>query len=69
MSYETVLIPKLIPDGTIVSAKGQFHNSYTFWAMPILIFSPVQIIISHPLQEKKSLKYGFDKKWHLTNSI
>ena len=32
-----------------ILAKEQFHNPYTFWAMPILIFSPVQIIMSHPL--------------------
>ena len=29
--------------------KISFHNSYTFWGMPILIFSPVQIIMTHPL--------------------
>ena len=49
MSYETVLLPKFSPDETIILAKEQFHNSYTFWAMPILIFSRVQIIITHPL--------------------
>ena len=49
MSYETVLLPKFFPDGTIILAKEQFHNSYTFWAIPILIFSPVQIIMTHPL--------------------
>ena len=49
MSYDTVVLPKFSPHGTIISAKEQFHNSYTFWAMRILIFSPVQIIISHPL--------------------
>ena len=35
---------------TIILAKQQFHNSYTFLAMPILIFSPVQIIMTHPLE-------------------
>ena len=40
MSYETVLLPNFSPDGTIILAKEQFHNSYVFWAMPILIFSP-----------------------------
>ena len=48
MGYETVLLPEFSPDGTIISAKEQFHNSYAFGAMPILIFSPVQIIITHP---------------------
>ena len=51
MSYEPVLLPKFSPDGTILLAKEQVHNSYTFWAMPFLIFSPVQIIISHPLSK------------------
>ena len=46
MSYETVLLSKVSPDGTIILAKEQFH---TFWAMPILIFSPVQMIMTHPL--------------------
>ena len=40
MSYEPVLLPKFSSDGTIILAKEQVHNSYTFWAMPILIFSP-----------------------------
>ena len=30
MSYETVLLPKFSPDGTIILAKEQLHNSYTF---------------------------------------
>ena len=49
MSYETVLLQKFSPDGTIILVKGQSHNSYTFLAMAILIFSPVQIIMTHPL--------------------
>ena len=49
MSYETVLLPKYSPDGTIILAKEQFHNSYNFWAMPILIFSPVYLLMRHPL--------------------
>jgi hypothetical protein len=53
MSYETVLLPKFSPDGTIILAKEQLHNSYTFLAMPILIFSPVQIIMTHPLDPAK----------------
>ena len=40
MSYEPVLLPKFSPDGTMILAKEQVHNLYTFWAMSILIFSP-----------------------------
>ena len=39
-----------LPHQGRILAKEQFHNSYTFWAMPILIFSPVQIIMTHPLE-------------------
>ena len=49
MSYETVLLLKFSPDGAIILAKEGFHNLYTFWTIPILIFSPVQIIMRHPL--------------------
>ena len=49
MSYETVLLPKWLSHQGRILVKEQFHNSYTFWAMPILIFSPVQIIMRHPL--------------------
>ena len=28
MSYETVLLPKFSPDGTIILAKEQLHNLY-----------------------------------------
>ena len=49
MSYETVLLPNWSSHQGRNLAKKQFHNSYTFWAMPILIFSRVQIIMTHPL--------------------
>ena len=49
MSYETVLLPKWLSHQGRILAKEQFYNSYTFWAIPILIFSPVQIIMTHPL--------------------
>ena len=49
MSDETDLLPKWLSNQGIILAKDQFHHSYTFWAMPILIFSPVQIIMGHPL--------------------
>ena len=51
MSNETDLLPKWSPDWTIILAKDQFHHSYTFWTMPILIFSPVQIIMGHPIPQ------------------
>ena len=49
MSYETVLLPKQLSHQGIILAKEQFHNSYTFWAMPILIFGPVYFFLGHPL--------------------
>ena len=49
MSYETVLLPKWLSHQGIILAKEQFHNSYTFWAMPILIFGPVYLFMRHPL--------------------
>ena len=37
-------------DWRIILAKYQLGHSYTFWtSMPILIFSPVQIIMRHSL--------------------
>ena len=33
----------------IILAKDQIGHSYTFWTMPVSIFSPVQIIMGHPL--------------------
>ena len=56
MSYETVLLPKWLSHQGRILAKEQFHNSYTIWAMPILIFSPVQIIMTHPLGKLKRLR-------------
>ena len=35
--------------GRSILAKEQLHHSYTFSAMPILISSPVQITMRHPL--------------------
>ena len=43
------------PDCRIILAKGQLDHSYTFWTMPILIFSPVQIIMKCP--NAKSLSH------------
>ena len=42
-------MPKWLSHQGRILAKEQFHNPYTFWAMPILIFSPVQIIMGHPI--------------------
>ena len=30
-------------------AKGQLNHSYSFWTMPILLFSLVYLILKHPL--------------------
>ena len=49
MSDQAVLLPKWSPDWRIILAKYQLGPSYTFWIMPILIFSLVQIIMGHPL--------------------
>ena len=49
MSDEAVLLPKCSPNGTIILAKYQFGHSYSFWTMPILIFSPVYLVLRHPL--------------------
>ena len=35
-----------------ILAKGQLDHSCTFWTMPIMIFSPVNIILGHPLDRK-----------------
>ena len=42
MSGQAVLLPKLCTDWRIILAKGQLGHSYTFWIMPIMIFSPVK---------------------------
>ena len=67
-------MPKWLSHQGRILAKEQFHNSYTFWAMPILIFGPVQIIMSHPLFElikfaksKKCLLWFFG--WYLAIQI
>ena len=41
MSDQAVLLPKWLTHGGITLAKGQLGHFYTFWTMPILIFSPV----------------------------
>ena len=50
------------------------HNSYTFWAMPILIFSPVQIIMRHPIDNDFdrnstcSINYNVYNRYHHIHS-
>ena len=41
----------------IILAKYQVGHSYNFWTMPILIFSPVQIIMRHPLHVNQILTF------------
>ena len=49
MSDQAVLLPKWFSHGGIILAKGQLDHSYTFWTMSILIFSPVYLLLRHPL--------------------
>ena len=41
MSDKAVILLKWFSHGGIILAKGQLGHSYTFWTMPIMIFSPV----------------------------
>ena len=49
MSDATVLLSKWFSNGGIFLAKGQLDHSYTFWTMPILIFSLGANFGHHPL--------------------
>ena len=49
MSDQTGILPKWLSHQASILPKEQLRHSYTFWAMPILIFSPVQMIMTHPL--------------------
>ena len=49
MNYQAVLLPIWSPNWRIILAKYQLGDSYTFWTMSILIFSPAQIIMGHPI--------------------
>ena len=42
--------------GEIILAKGQLDHSYTFWAMPIMIFSPVANLMHYPLGRSKRVQ-------------
>ena len=41
MIEQAVLLPRWSPYLRIILAKGQLDHFYTFWTMPIMIFSPV----------------------------
>ena len=64
MSDQAGILPKWFSNWGIILAKGQFDHSNNFWTMPILIFSPVQIIMGHPLQIvttcSKDMRVGSD---------
>ena len=50
MSDQEGILPEGFSNQGIILAKGQLDHSNGFWtSMLILIFSPVQIIMRHPL--------------------
>ena len=49
MSDQPVILPKWFSYEGILLAKGQLDHSYTFWTMPIMIFSSVANFGNHPL--------------------
>ena len=49
MSDQAGILPKWLSNRGILLAKWQLDHSYTFWTMPILIFSSVYLLIRHPL--------------------
>ena len=55
MSDQAVLLPKWFSHGPggshggIILAKEQLDHSYTYWIMPIMIFSRVYFFLVHPL--------------------
>ena len=57
MSDKAVLLPNWSLDWRIILAKYQLGHQYTFWTLPILIFSPVQIIMRHPLPPQHQSTY------------
>ena len=57
MSDQTGILLKWFSNRGIILAKGQLDHLYTFWTMPILIFSPVQIIMGHPLSRLEITKH------------
>ena len=65
MSDKPVLLPKWSPNWRIILVKEQVDHSYTFWTMPIMIFSPGANFCNHPLiiriysKIKSVLTYAF----------
>ena len=51
MSDQADILPKWSSHLGIILAKGQLDHSFIFWTMPILIFSPVHLILKHPLSK------------------
>ena len=57
LSSKSIWVTRLIfcqndyPILRIILAKRQINHSYSFWTMPILIFSPVHLILKHPLSK------------------
>ena len=49
MRDQASILPKWLSHQGRILAKEQFHNSYAFWAMPILISSLVANFAHHPL--------------------
>ena len=49
MSDQAGILPKWFSHQGIILAKGQLDHSYTIWAIPIFIFSPVCLLMRHPL--------------------
>ena len=60
--------------GGIILAKWQFHHSYTFWTLSILVFIPVANLMHHPLcisfpsfaQQKILIGSNQSFKWSVT---
>ena len=72
MSDQSVLLPKWLTHGVVDFGKRTFGYSYTFWAMPILIFSPVANFGQQSLSGNLQwffffyLTFGFSAKITLT---
>ena len=61
MSDQAGILPKWFSNWGIISAKGQFDHSHIFLTMPILIFSPVQINMGHPLVHREGAHTSFQE--------
>ena len=61
MSDQAGILPKWLSDG--VESFWQKDSLVTFWTMPILIFSPVQIIMGHLLLH--NVNWYSSKSWKM----